>query len=164
MSFTSRSSGVNRKAREPLPPSKIPRHAGGAFNPRKPTAWLAAAAMGVVVYMYGVSSIQAAKRNAKLHREADGGQVDMRRESLRRHGMLPGVEGTRAQDLYTGPSVEEREGEIEEVGGGSKALPMGSVGGEKEEAERRRTRVEEGLGEYKGVGTAVKKFREEKGS
>lgn len=83
--------------------------------------------------------------------------------------MLPGVEGTRAQDLYAGPPGGERVMEGEEegvVGGGSKALPMGNVGGatEKEEAERRRTKVEEELGEYKGVGTAVKKFREEKGS
>ena len=38
--------------------------------------------------MFTRTSIQAAKRNAQSHRDADGGQIDWRNESLRRHGAL----------------------------------------------------------------------------
>lgn len=56
--------------------------------------------MAGVLYTYSVTSIRAAKRNAQLHREADGGQLDMRRESLRRHGVLDKVEGTTGIQLF----------------------------------------------------------------
>ena len=75
--------------------------------------------MAIILYVYSTTSIRAAKRNAALHREADGGQVDMRRESLRRHGLLDKVEGTRDVDLFRNAKKEdaqkkpdqEREGE-----------------------------------------------------
>ena len=56
--------------------------------------------MAGLLYTYAVTSIHAAKRNAQLHREADGGQLDMRRESLRRHGVLEKVEGTGGVQLF----------------------------------------------------------------
>lgn len=40
-------------------------------------------------HRYARTSIQAAKRNAQMHRDADGGQISWRNESLRRHGALP---------------------------------------------------------------------------
>lgn len=49
--------------------------------------------IGIVVlagifFVYSRTSIQAAKENAKRHREADGGSISWRNESLRRHGAL----------------------------------------------------------------------------
>jgi len=40
------------------------------------------------LHRYTRTSIQAAKRNAQKHREADGGEISWRNESLRRHGKL----------------------------------------------------------------------------
>lgn len=65
--------------------------------------------MAGLLYTYSVTSIRAAKRNAKLHREADGGQLDMRRESLRRHGVLNKVEGTGDIDLLRGARADIKE-------------------------------------------------------
>jgi hypothetical protein len=57
------------------------------------TAPLAAFTMAGLLFVYSRTSIQAAKRNAQKHREADGGQINWHNESLRRHGMLdPPVE------------------------------------------------------------------------
>lgn len=39
-------------------------------------------------YLYARSSVHAAKRNAELHRAADGGQISWQNESARRHGTL----------------------------------------------------------------------------
>ena len=44
--------------------------------------------MASILFVYARTSIQAAKRNAQKHREADGGQISWRNESLRRHGVL----------------------------------------------------------------------------
>jgi hypothetical protein len=55
---------------------------------RKITAPLAAFVMASILFVYTRTSIQAAKRNAQKHREADGGQISWRNESLRRHGVL----------------------------------------------------------------------------
>ena len=44
--------------------------------------------MASLLYVYSRTSIRAAKRNAQKHREADGGQISWRNESLRRHGAL----------------------------------------------------------------------------
>lgn len=44
--------------------------------------------MASLLYVYSRTSIKAAKRNAQKHREADGGQISWRNESLRRHGAL----------------------------------------------------------------------------
>ncbi|MCJ1324556.1 hypothetical protein MMC10_001218 [Thelotrema lepadinum] len=44
--------------------------------------------MAGLLYVYSRTSIRAAKRNAQLHREADGGQISWQNENLRRHGVL----------------------------------------------------------------------------
>jgi len=49
--------------------------------------------MAGLLFVYTRTSIQAAKRNAQKHREADGGQINWNNENLRRHGKLePPVE------------------------------------------------------------------------
>ena len=114
--------------------------------------------MAGLLYTYTVTSIRAAKRNAQLHREADGGQVDMRRESLRRHGMLGKVEGTSDLELFRQAGAEAKN-EKKNMGN-TKALSIG----EKitEEKNEPRSQVESGLEGYKGVGKAVEKFRYER--
>ncbi|KAH8786088.1 hypothetical protein BGZ57DRAFT_756946, partial [Hyaloscypha finlandica] len=42
------------------------------------TAPLAAFTMATLLFVYSRTSIQAAKRNAQKHREADGGQINCR--------------------------------------------------------------------------------------
>ena len=49
---------------------------------------LVALLMGGLLYIYSRSAVHAAKRNAKLHRMADGGQINWHNESQRRHGRL----------------------------------------------------------------------------
>lgn len=49
---------------------------------------MAAATMAVLLFVYTRTSINAAKANAKLHREADGGQISWRNQSLRQHGQM----------------------------------------------------------------------------
>lgn len=44
--------------------------------------------MAGLLFVYTRTSIKAAKRNAERHRSADGGQINWRNESLRRHGAL----------------------------------------------------------------------------
>lgn len=44
--------------------------------------------MAGLLFVYTRTSIQAAKRNAQRHREADGGQISWKNENLRRHGKL----------------------------------------------------------------------------
>ncbi|TVY31777.1 hypothetical protein LSUB1_G008071, partial [Lachnellula subtilissima] len=55
--------------------------------------------MATLLFVYARLSIQAAKRNAQKHREADGGQISWHNESLRRHGKLdaPEDQGTVSQ-------------------------------------------------------------------
>ena len=49
--------------------------------------------MAGLLFIYSRTSIKAAKLNAQKHREADGGQINWRNESLRRHGQLDNVDG-----------------------------------------------------------------------
>ena len=56
---------------------------------------LAALTMAGLLFVYARTSIRAAKLNAKMHREADGGQISWQRESMRRHGQLEKVEDDR---------------------------------------------------------------------
>jgi hypothetical protein len=44
--------------------------------------------MACLLFFYSRTSIQAARLNAQKHREADGGQISWRNESLRRHGQM----------------------------------------------------------------------------
>lgn len=57
-------------------------------NARHLVAPIAAFTMASLLFVYTRSSIYAAKRNAKRHREADGGQISWYNESQRRHGAL----------------------------------------------------------------------------
>lgn len=127
--------------------------------------------MAIILYTYSVTSIRAAKRNAKLHREADGGQLDMRRESLRRHGVLEQVRGTGGVELFRDASREQEDTVAQRESGKmgqKKAKSFGGLGigeavKESEETETRvRTGVERRLEEYKGRGRAVEKFKAER--
>jgi len=98
-----------------------PRKPSGIINARTLTAPLAALVMAGLLYTYSVTSIRAAKLNAQRHREADGGQLDMRRESLRRHGVLEQVKGTRDMELL----VDARDFKGGEEFGGNTAIKIG---------------------------------------
>lgn len=76
---------------------------------------LAAFTMAGILFVYARTSIQAAKRNAQKHREADGGQISWHNESLRRHGKLDSPEqgGTVAQIVGA-----VREGDVKGKGEG----------------------------------------------
>jgi hypothetical protein len=119
--------------------------------------------MACILYTYSVTSIRAAKRNAKLHREADGGQLDMRRESLRRHGVLAQVEGTSGIQLFREAKADSKK-ETAMVGDKTaKKLDAKQRGGaEIIGPAEARTDVEDRLEGYKGRGKAVKRFKEEK--
>lgn len=67
--------------------------------------------------MYSRTSIQAAKRNAQKHREADGGQINWHNESLRRHGRLesPVEEGSVKQ--LVGLAKEKDVGKADGIAG-----------------------------------------------
>ncbi|KIX08150.1 uncharacterized protein Z518_02806 [Rhinocladiella mackenziei CBS 650.93] len=124
---------------------------GSAWTPRTVTAPIAAVIMAGLLYTYSVTSIRAAKRNAKLHREADGGQLDMRRESLRRHGLLEPVEGTDGIALFRDARAEVKQE--------SEAKPLGAD--QRKEARKPRTRNENILDGYRGRG-GLEKFKEDR--
>lgn len=112
------------------------------LNARTVTAPLAAFTMASLLFVYTRTSIQAAKRNAQQHREADGGQINWRNESKRRHGVMekPGKEGT-VKELVgqLGEEVMGRkkgEGKAEERVAASK----GEAAGEEEIIRARRAR------------------------
>lgn len=102
--------------------------------------------MAGLLYTYAVTSIRAAKRNAQLHREADGGQLDMRKESLRRHGVLEPVQGTSGLELFKNARAESKE--ESKFLSDKKAKPLGSV--TKEENDIPRTPNENTLKDYRG--------------
>lgn len=112
--------------------------------------------MAGILYTYSVTSIRAAKRNAKLHREADGGQLDMRRESLRRHGVLDKVEGTGDIALLRGARADIKEENKSLTEKKAKKLEEPQL-----EAGVNRTKVEGNLQGYKGRDGA-KRILEEK--
>jgi hypothetical protein len=129
--------------------------------------------MALLLYTYSITSIRAAKRNAQLHREADGGQLDMRKESLRRHGVIDRVEGTRGLELFTASAgrsggrvpVESGEGNgLGRSGQGEKAAGVMRGKGRllEEEAGVARTEVEGSLEGYKGR-QLVRRMREREG-
>jgi len=113
--------------------------------------------MAGLLYTYSVTSIRAAKRNAKLHREADGGQLDMRRESLRRHGVLEPVQGTTGVELFREARTDAKK-ETQLV----KEQNTKKVGEDdhRKEVAAPRTQVEGALEEYRGRGNALKKLKE----
>lgn len=84
------------------------------------TAPLAALTMAGILFVYARTSIQAAKRNAQKHREADGGQINWNNESLRRHGKLEAPEEQDTVRQIVG-AVSQKEGEIKAGGGETEA-------------------------------------------
>lgn len=64
--------------------------------------------MATLLFVYARSSIQAAKRNAQRHREADGGQINWNNETRRRHGQLA------LPDKQTEKEKAEMRGETEQ--------------------------------------------------
>jgi hypothetical protein len=48
--------------------------------------------MAGILFVYARTSIHAARLNAQKHRETDGGQLNWRNESLRRHGQLDRID------------------------------------------------------------------------
>lgn len=110
--------------------------------------------MAGLLYTYSITSIRAAKRNAKLHREADGGQLDLRRESLRRHGVIDQVEGTSSlQLLKDARGADKQESKFM---GDKQARPLGTE--PKEEVATPRTNNESILEGYRAPG-ALKKSK-----
>ncbi|KAI1616262.1 hypothetical protein EDD36DRAFT_415166 [Exophiala viscosa] len=130
---------------------------GSNWSPRTLTAPIAAVVMAGLLYTYSVTSIRAAKRNAKLHREADGGQLDMRRESLRRHGVIDQVEGTSDFQLLRDARAKDKE--ESQMLGDKQARPLGSA--IQEEAGAPRSATEEVLERYRGRG-ALKTLKDER--
>ena len=57
-------------------------------NPKKIVTPVAAVTVMCSFLIYSRTSVNQAKRNAELHRSADGGQISWRNENLRRHGVL----------------------------------------------------------------------------
>ncbi|OBT69701.1 hypothetical protein VE03_00818 [Pseudogymnoascus sp. 23342-1-I1] len=77
------------------------------LNARTIATPLAAFCMATLLFVYARTSISAAKRNAQLHREADGGQISWRNESLRRHGAIAAPEPKGSVKQLVGEKVEE---------------------------------------------------------
>ncbi|RMZ85093.1 hypothetical protein DV738_g109, partial [Chaetothyriales sp. CBS 135597] len=126
----------------------------GALNPRSLTAPIAAFVMAGLLFTYAFTSIRAAKRNARLHRLADGGQVDMRKESLRQHGLADKVPGTTTYELFRDARKDTgAEGKHMSEG---RARPLGTP--QVEEAGKPRTEIEAGLEGMRGPG-ALDKYR-----
>jgi hypothetical protein len=113
--------------------------------------------MAGLLYTYAVTSIRAAKRNAQLHREADGGQLDMRRESLRRHGLLEEVQGTSGLQLFKNAQADMKD--ESKFMTEKKAKPLGSD--QKEESGSPRTQNETILEGYRGAG-GLQKLKDER--
>jgi uncharacterized protein YbjT (DUF2867 family) len=71
---------------------------------------LAAFTMAGILFVYARTSIQAAKRNAQKHREADGGQISWHNENLRRHGKLESPEQGVSTVAQIVGAVRDKEG------------------------------------------------------
>lgn len=78
---------------------------------------LAALTMAALLFVYTRTSIRAAKLNAQKHREADGGQISWRNESLRRHGQMDKIEQSSFKEaLLSNVQVKKRPAEGEAGG------------------------------------------------
>ena len=75
--------------------------------------------MACLLFVYSRTSIHAARLNAQKHRDADGGQLDWRNESLRRHGQLDKIDDkTLMKEALLGSrgvSPQQAEAQIEEM-------------------------------------------------
>ena len=93
--------------------------------------------MGGLFYIYARSSVNAAKRNAKLHRMADGGQFSWRNENQRRHGALERpAEKFRVKDIFG--SEEQKDMSVKET------RPVTTPGDEALKARKKKRKGEAG--------------------
>ncbi|KFX96673.1 hypothetical protein V490_03204 [Pseudogymnoascus sp. VKM F-3557] len=88
------------------------------FNARTIATPLAAFCMASLLFVYARTSITAAKRNAQMHREADGGQISWRNESLRRHGAMTTPESQNTVKQLLGEKAAKQEVEGGKAGPG----------------------------------------------
>lgn len=98
--------------------------------------------MAGILFVYTRTSIQAAKRNAQQHRDADGGQINWHNESLRRHGRLERPVEQESVRQLAGIARERRGKTVEGMGEG-RVREMGRVS-ETQEERRVRERIEKG--------------------
>ena len=77
---------------------------------------LAALTMAGLLFVYARTSIRAAKLNAQKHREADGGQISWRKESLRRHGQMERIDDDRGTfgEALMGDIRKKKQQKVEE--------------------------------------------------
>lgn len=61
---------------------------------------LAAFTMAGLLFVYSRTTIRAAKLNAQKRREADGGQISWRNESLRHHGQMTPIKETTLKEAF----------------------------------------------------------------
>ena len=88
-SVTDTLSQRRRRSLLTIPAIMPPRRIGNVIiNSRTIVAPILAVTMTALLYVYARTSIQAAKRNAQRHREADGGQINWANENRRQHGLL----------------------------------------------------------------------------
>jgi len=75
--------------------------------------------MACLLFIYSRTSIHAARLNAQKHREADGGQLNWRNESLRRHGQLDKIDDrTLLKEALLGDrgvSTQQAEAQVEQM-------------------------------------------------
>jgi len=93
---------------------------------QKVTAPIAAFTMALLLYTYSVTSIRAAKLNAQRHREADGGQLNMRNEMLRQRGWLE--RPTTDREVFVGGWKGEKIEKVDREGGGGLGGVVGGGG------------------------------------
>ncbi|KAF8418565.1 hypothetical protein EV426DRAFT_707693 [Tirmania nivea] len=108
---------------------------------RNLTMPFAAITMATLLFIYTRSSIHAAKANAALHREADGGQISWKKQSLRQHGILEAP--TKKNPDPVGSALDRLAGSVPQEKG--KVAPAELVGRDATE-EKIRERVAEGRG------------------
>ena len=84
----------------------------------------------------------------------------MRKESLRRHGVLEKVEGTRGWELYRDGRAENQK-ETEHMGANTGNASNLNGARDEQTPTSTRTEVESALQGYKGVGAAAKRFKQD---
>lgn len=100
--------------------------------------------MAILLYTYSVTSIRAAKVNAQRHREADGGQLNMRNEMYRQRGWIDRPSSDR-ELILAGLKGDKGDGKGKGKGEGAKGgVGKGTV------AEKEKREGEEKLAEARG--------------
>jgi hypothetical protein len=105
--------------------------------------------MAILLYTYSVTSIRAAKVNAQRHREADGGQLNMRNEMYRQRGWIDRPSSDRPSSdrelILAGLKGDKGDGKGKGKGEGAKG-----GAGKETVAEKEKREGEEKLAEARG--------------